>query len=274
MQKAIICAIAKNEELYINDWVKWHLDKGFDCIYLYDNNDKDKKPISDYIDKELLPKVYIVDIRGRVENRLQHKVYTDFYTEFKNDFDWCMFCDIDEYLFGISNIKLLLGLPMHKCSQQIRIKWKLFGDDNLIERDMSKPVYEIFKKQITNTLNRDLIHKGNLEKQGKMIVRGGLNNIVIHSPHFASIVQRDYIIPSCLPSGRPCYSKVVINENYSHETIYLHHYMTKSLKEFIRQKLQRTDAVFINAPLTLDYYWRINAKTPEKINYLRSKGLI
>ena len=106
-----------------------------------------------------------------------------------------------------------------------------------------------------------------------MIVRGGLDSVVIRSPHFASFGCRDNVIPSVLPSGRPCYSKVAITENYSHEKVYLNHYMTKSLSEFIDQKLSRTDAVYGNT-IKLDYYWRINKKTPQKIEWLKEKGLL
>ena len=162
---------------------------------------------------------------------------------------------------------------MYRRASQIRIKWKLFGDDDLITRDMTKPVYSVFKNEIKTSLMRDLITKGNLEHQGKALVRGGIPNVVIRSPHFASIKTRDNVIPSILPSGRPCWSKVVITENYSRETIYLYHYMTKSLSEFVEQKLNRNDAVY-NQALTLDYFWRINKKTPEKIEWLKKEGYL
>lgn len=272
--RVVICAIAKNEELYINDWIRWHIGIGFNHIYIFDNNATTKKPLLEYIDEDLRKKVSVIDFRGVCEDKLQHRLYTEFYSEYRLEFDWCLFCDIDEFLFGISNVHALLSLPLHKNSLQIRVKWMLFGDDNLIERDMSKPVYQVFKKPITQSLNRDLRKKGSLEKQGKAFVRGGLNNVVIKSPHFASIIERDYIIPSCLPSGRACYSKVVINEDYSHESIYLHHYMTKSLSEFVNQKLNRTDAVFGDTHIDMDYYWRINRKTNEKLEYLKQRGLL
>ena len=105
-----------------------------------------------------------------------------------------------------------------------------------------------------------------------MIVKGNLPNVVIESPHFASFKRRDNVIPSVLPSGRPCYSKVAIREDYSKETVFFNHYMTKSLEEFINQKMNRTDAVFGDLTLKLDYYWRINKKTEEKLNYLKEKG--
>ena len=49
--------------------------------------------------------------------------------------------------------------------------------------------------------------------------------------------------------------------------------MTKSLSEFVNQKLKRTDAVF-GDKILLNYYWRINKKTPEKIEWLKRKGII
>ena len=36
--RVCLIAIAKMENDYINDWVKYHLNLGIDRIYLYDNN--------------------------------------------------------------------------------------------------------------------------------------------------------------------------------------------------------------------------------------------
>ena len=269
--QVVVCAMAKNEHLYINDWAKWYLKLGFDKIYIYDNDDKNVTPITQYLPKS--DKIEVIDIRGQSGEFLQHDIYTNFYNTYKDTFDWCLFVDIDEFLMGIPNIHRFLEHPRFRVVKQIRIKWRLFGDDDLIERDMSKPVYEVFKKEVKSTLNRDLINVGNLEKQGKMIVRGGLPNVIIRSPHFASFYKRENVIPSVLPSGRPTWSKVVIKEPYRNEIVFINHYMTKSLSEFIKQKLDRNDAVY-NTNIKLDYYWRINAKTPQKIEWLKERGLL
>ena len=50
--------------------------------------------------------------------------------------------------------------------------------------------------------------------------------------------------------------------------------MTKSLSEFVNQKMNRTDAVFGNINIKLDYYWRINKKTPQKLEWLKERGLL
>ena len=268
--KVVICAMAKNEHLYINEWVRHYVELGFDKIYLYDNDELDKPLIMDFIDEELKPYVHYKNIRGQKKEKLQHDIYTGFYFKYNKTFDYCLFCDIDEFLFGVDNIKDFLK---NFNDEQIRIKWKLFGDDDLITRDMSKGVVDTFHKEITDTLNRNLIDKGNLEKQGKMIVKGGLNNVVIRSPHFASRESRDNILQSVLPSGKPCFSKVAIEEDYSNECVFIHHYMTKSLSEFVNQKMNRTDAVFGKRIINLNYYWRINKTTNEKLEYLKGLGI-
>ena len=272
--RVVICALAKNEHLYINDFVKWYVNLGFDTIYIYDNDELGAKSIKECIDTNLLDKVVIKNIRGFKRDKLQHDIYTGFYAKYGKDFDWVFYCDIDEFLFGVDNIKVFLNNELFECFDQIRVKWKLFGDDNLIYRDMSIPVYKAFTQEVKQTLNRNLIDKGDLERQGKSFVRGKLNNVIVRSPHFASKITRNNILKSCLPSGKPCYSGVVIKENYSEESVYLHHYMTKSLSEFVDQKMNRTDAVFGNINIKLDYYWRINKKTPQKLEWLKQRGLL
>lgn len=268
----VICAIAKNEHKYINDWVKWHLNIGFDKIYLFDNDNVDSPNVLDYVNQEYRDKIELIDIRGKKELHLQQHIYNDFYQKYRDTFDWCAFIDIDEFLFGVDNVnKWLSTIP--NDYNQVRVKWKLFGDSELITRDMSKPVYEVFTTRVKHSLHRNLMQKGNLESQGKAIVRGHLSNVIITSPHFASWQRRDYVLNSCLPSGRDCrYSKVVIHEVYDKETIWLHHYMTKSLSEFIEQKLNRNDCVY-NDNIKLNYYWRINQVTLPKVKYLRESGI-
>lgn len=271
--KVFLCALAKNEHLYINEWVAHYVKLGFDKIYIYDNDDKGTKDIYKCIDRQYSKHLVFVNIRGKHFKNMQGKCYTEFYSLHKDMFDYCMFCDIDEFLVGIDNIKTFLSQPHLKNFEQIRVKWKLFGDDNLIERDMNKGVMESFKKEITKPLSTDLKSICNLHNQGKCIIKGHMNNVVFNSVHFASRTNGT-MLSSCLPSGRLCKSGVEIKEDYTKEHIYLNHYMTKTLSEFVEQKLNRTDAVFSERQLKLEYFWRINKKTVHKLNFLKNKGII
>lgn len=271
--KAYVCALAKNEHLYINEWVAHYVKLGFDKIYIYDNDDIGTKDIYKCIDRKYSKYLVFVDIRGKHYKNMQGTIYSEFYEKHKHMFDWCLFCDIDEFLTGIDNIKDFLKDKRFLPYQQIRIKWKLFGDDNLIERDMSKPLLESFYNVITSSLTNDLKRKNNLERQAKTIVRGHLPFVHFNSVHYACDSRVRRLLPSCLPSGKKTYSLVAIEESYENENIFLNHYMTKTLSEFVNQKMNRTDAVFGDRLLKLNYYWRINEKTPEKIEYLKNMGL-
>ena len=268
--RVVVVALAKNEHLYINEWVKHYVNLGVDKIYIYDNDDKTSPFIGGFINKKYASKVEIKDIRGMRDKCFQHTIYTGFYNKYKNTFDYCLFCDIDEFLVGVDNIKTWLSKIK---AYQIRIKWRLFGDDNVIKRDTRIPLMDFFKEEVKETLTNDLKRKNTLENQGKFILRGGMPSVYINSCHFGCLDKiGEKLIPSVLPSGKPCKSRTVINEDYSEETIYLNHYMTKTLDEFINQKLNRNDAVF-NKALKLNYFWRVNKKTPEKEKYLKDMGL-
>lgn len=255
--QVVVCAIAKNEHKYINDWVKHYINLGFDTIFLYDNDDKDKPYIGNFIDKEYKDKVKIINIRGMKKQFLQHETYNMCYSANKNKVDWFLFVDIDEYLVGIDNIKVFLSQPKFSKYNQIRIKWRLFGDDNAIERDTNIPVKYFFK---------NVIKDNRLSNQSKALVRGRLY-IHINSCHYVKYLK------SCLPSGNVCNNTAIDLKNYQGETIFINHYMTKTLSEFIEQKLGRGDAVWSNRSIDLDYFFRINAKTPEKEEYLKNLGL-
>ena len=267
--RVVVCAMAKNEHLYINEWVEHYVKLGVDKIFIYDNDDLKSDYIGSYINGKYAENVVIKNVRGLKREHLQNDVYTAFYNKYGTTFDYCLFCDIDEFLAGTKDIKSWLSTLN---APQIRVKWRLFGDDNIIKRDVTIPVKDFFTKEVTHSLNRNLIDKGDLEIQGKFILKGGLKNIEFYSVHYARLLNKQKL-ESVLPSGKHCESGVRIKEDYSQETIFLNHYMTKTLDEFINQKLNRNDAVF-NKALKVDYFWRINEKTQEKIDYLKGKGLL
>ena len=103
--KVIICAMARCENAYINDWCKYHLDLGFDEIYLYDNDEVDSPYIGDAIQADLKDRIHIINIRGMREQGLQFTIYKQFYFENQDKFDWCAFIDIDEFRTGVTDLK-------------------------------------------------------------------------------------------------------------------------------------------------------------------------
>ena len=257
MSRIVVCALARHEELYIVDWIKWWRNIGVDHFYLYDNN----SPLEPRLYNALLPEqrkyCTVISIRGRHEGSLQHHVYEEFYRSYGSSFDWCFFVDVDEFLTNVDDVHAWLADPLYRGFQAIRIQWRLFGDDNLIERDMGRPVWEgIVQEQ----------NDPELAIQGKTVLRGKMRNVTSRSCHWFKV--RGVMAYACLPTGEVCRSMYQIHEPYT-SPIKLNHYRTKTLSEFMQQKWQRGDAVYSRATIDLDYYFATNEKTPEKLAWLR-----
>ena len=259
-----LCGIAKRENKYINEWCKHHLSLGFDHIYLYDNNDKNYPYVGDCIDKDLLDRITIVDWRGRKDLAILSKAYLDCY--YNTQFDWCLFCDIDEFLVGIPDIHEFFNTDKFNGIEQIRVMWEYFGDDEVIERDETIPVMDFFKVKLTNDNHHNV---------GKFFLRPGLQLREIQ-PHYA-VGQNSYQLITCFPSGKRNQDSAATlyikpqGEYQKTETVYLNHYMTKTLKEFLDQKYNTPDVMVQPTMIrrNLDYFWHLNKKTPEKEAYIK-----
>ena len=265
--RVVVCAIAKNENKYINEWAHHYFNLGFDHIYLYDNNFSKDPYVGDCFDVDIKNKITIFNVNNICGESIQERCYNNFYNTYKNDFDWCLFCDIDEFLDNTGEIHEFLSQEKFNKFNQIRIRWKLFGDDDLIERDESIPVYQFFKKPI-------LDNEG-YSTQGKAILRGHIEDDYLNIWLHVAYSKKNTII-TCLPSGKE-YEKNSTNirslnnvYDYENETVFINHYRTKTLKEFLEQKYGRTccdTGGFVT--LDMSYFFSMNKNTPEKQEYIK-----
>lgn len=142
-----LLAIAKNENWYINDWVKYHLELGFDKIFIYDNNDFED--IGLYIDEKYNDKVQIFDIHGM--KQCQNTAYRLWWYRYANDYDWVAIIDIDEFIMladKSKTIKDIMSNDGYSKYDNVRLNWVTYGDSDLIYADLSKPVYERITKTV------------------------------------------------------------------------------------------------------------------------------
>lgn len=252
--KVIICAIAKNEDKYISDFCKYHLALGFDEIHIYDNGTK--IPIND--------ERIIIHPFKNVENKCPQLVaYNDFLKTV--DYDWVTFIDIDEFitLDEYNNIKDYLMTFPEKVDS-IRLYEKVYGDDGkIIPDNINVPIYNrimTYNKNINVIWGKSIIKK---HDSWKII---NPHKIVLENEMCDAYSDRkisDYRTPpQCI-----CEDEAVF------DNCYIRHYKTKTLSEFCDQKLN-TPRVFDQAKKrTIDYYFQINEKTPEKIAYLKERGI-
>lgn len=233
----LVC-IAKNENRYIREWIDWMLGKGFDKIIICENNDKEK--ISDVVDLNYYDKLSIVDYSG--VSCVQPKAYTEAFLNFRRDCDWMFFCDCDEFLMldeKYENVKDFLSEECFNDADIIRVNWKLFSgkteNSNYDAVDGNYSVVERFKDEI----------KHNEQMYSKSFIKTDITFI----PN-TKIVGHGYVDNHNLLAvnelGQKCLNKWSKNtdniESVSYERCWLNHYPTKTIGEFVHQKMFRGGA--------------------------------
>lgn len=264
--KIALCCIAKMENEYIRFFVDYYRKLQFDKIFIYDNNNSEgerfEEVISDYIGKQY---VEIIDFRGRKIAQLA--AYQDCYDRHNKEYDWIAFFDCDEFLTfadQTNEIHSFLNQKKFMSFQVIHINWKIYGDNELLDND-GRSVVERFKDPV---LPLDFMTRGvPWNKSIKSIVRGGLSkvsyNVSAHTP-----VSKYY--HCCNSEGVAVKINSPIQE-IEFKTIFLRHYRTKSIGEWVRNKMVRG---FADQPdsswkqiLTLNHFFEYNRITKEKLDY-------
>lgn len=238
-----ICAIAKNEERYIKEWVDYHLWLGFDKIYIYDNND-----INDYSLYAILAipeyrdKVEIIDCRGKKGYQLD--AYNDFIKNRRYNVDWAAFIDCDEFI-TLVGVNLYEFLNSNIFGNIILLNWMMYGTNGLKFYE-NKPVQLRFKRP-KYPLDYDT------NKHVKSIIRlnstNGINCIFDNNPHCPTVPE-DTSVSNALGLKILPYHH---SEYVIHERAFIRHYYTKSLQEW-REKVDRGTADEVNYHRAFDEY--------------------
>ena len=99
----------------------------------------------------------------------------------------------------------------------------------------------------------------------KSILRGGMHHIVWECAHNP---QTEYYY-CCTPKGGGV--KVSYKQEIDYSIIYLRHYSTKTIGEWVRNKMIKGDVFYkgeiVHEIKSLDFFFRYNKKTEEKIKY-------
>ena len=256
--KTCIVAIGRYEGEYIEEWVNYHLNLGFDHIYLadnnYDNPERFELILQDYIKKN---KVTVFDCRGEYYHFAgQPKFYKQIYYDgILNDYDWILFIDIDEFITltdKFKNIKEYLDRDIFNDFDVIKINWMAMTDGGHVI-NTGKPVLERFQIpaakycwETGNKFGRELKNQ-----TIKSFVRPKLKNAMFdpHTAysedavagkgnHFRYCYNDGTLIPqSNDPNTYPSYG--IYTERINYNDVYIKHFQTKTVEEYVKYKMKR-----------------------------------
>jgi hypothetical protein len=132
----VICAIIKNEEHYIKEWLAFNRIVGVEHFYLYDNFSTDRTmdicdsqpDVTAIVWPQAGSEKYACPISCRFEKTPQTTAFNHFCKEYASKTEWCMFTDPDEYLFHTQQDSLpdALGSVPGDASGLV-VCWLVFG---------------------------------------------------------------------------------------------------------------------------------------------------
>jgi hypothetical protein len=188
-----ICSIIKNEQLYLKEWIDWHLSIGFDRIYLCEDIGSKSH---DHIVKEY-PEVVLFKYNDEISkyekstngSYRQVAYYEWFVDNFGKETDWCAFIDLDEFIHmdHYNNIKDFL--LEYEGYNALYVYWRFYGANGHISRPtglVQDNYTEITDfpndngwryKSIANMKNKPIFLSCHL-------VKGGVNSFKIPSHRF------------------------------------------------------------------------------------------
>lgn len=275
-----VCAIAKNENNYIEEWIRHYLKLGFDKIVLYDNNDLDGERLEDRIGDYIgAGSVDLIDARGKKSYQLE--AFNRCYHDYADRVDWILFVDIDEFLTLESESNIQDFIERNNADGRYNVlafRWRLYNDNGLlkVENDdysvlsrFTKPantrVENMLFKELIKTRIPDLcINSVHTVKEGPSI--GESDELIWNSKDVIDTVHIGYWAESDFEHF--CSSVVPVSPG-----AYIKHFRYKTIQEYLDYKVQRGYPMpFRNygTDLGLFDFFNSNFVTDEKLEFIKN----
>lgn len=118
-----ICAIAKDEGPYFTEWIEWHLSKGVEKFYIYDNESTDgtKDILEPYIQRGIVEYIHWPGYRRQLA------AYDDCLLRHRYSTRWIAFIDLDEFIVPVQDTSIPEFLKRFEAFSAVEINWLCYG---------------------------------------------------------------------------------------------------------------------------------------------------
>ena len=211
-----LVSVIKDDNIYLNEWIKHHIDIGVEEILVYDNNSK--VPLVETA--QSLPKEYLDRVIFKhlpCEELPQNNAYRQAASYYSDKSYWVLLLDVDEFLRLEDGWTLKSVAEFFKTNPNIStvlLAWRNFNAGGQ-EHYRDAPVQERFTEYVDW---QDINH-------GKTMVRPGCITFVGVHNHYVvgfNTVQTDLLHHEPGTEIAACYQKIWVD-----------HYFTKSYEEWL-----------------------------------------
>lgn len=264
--KIAICAIFKNEALYLREWIEYHKIVGVEHFYLYNNNSEDdyQSVLASYISEGT------VTLLQWPQNQAQIQCYHDGIDRFKDETEWMAFIDIDEFIVPNSTDNIYDFLkPFQKKRPVVIAYWKMFGTSGLLKRDTDGLV----TKDLTVCWNKYINIGKIFFNTAFHFDKNNKRNKILH--HYAWGKWGSISIPPVNIFNKMCtFGKNPIPRRVERDNfpLQINHYFTKTYEEYLHKKA-KGDVYFKINPHDEAYFYEHEMKS-QSVDYKIYKYLI
>lgn len=230
--KTCICTVIKNEQEYLDEWLKYHLDLGINHIFVFEDIDSDShQSITDrYKDVTLLSinnvlnaeqKKEAADLKVLKRYNCQHiyfKQALNFIKAHYATYDWCFVIDVDEFITMQNPNDSLALIESFRDFDAFVLSWKCYGASGHI----AKPNYT--NVGVVGTYTQEI--KGRIADKQESLVKTCWNMRKYKEEFF----YNQHHPRSCANWVNTKFFGQNLSLCYS--SIYLRHYITKSFEEY------------------------------------------
>lgn len=217
-----IACIAKDEGLYLKEWIEYHRIVGVERFYFYDNESSDntKEILEPYIRDEVVVYRYV---EGKV---MQRPVYQDAILKSRGQTRWLALIDLDEFIVPVQKNSIPDFLRDYEQYPGVGINWLCFDHNG----------HETRPKEHGGlvTANYTRVAKHPEEMEGNRIIKSIVNPnevVFLDSPHNFEY-KNSYAVTE---NYDPAWYKT---KYYSGSKIRINNYCRKSIEEY-KQKMSR-----------------------------------
>lgn len=217
---AIVC-VAKDEGIYLKEWIEFHKMVGVERFYFYDNesDDNTKEILDPYINNGTVVYHFLPN-HPITKRRPQEEAYNDAIFKYRDRTRWMAMIDIDEFLFPTEKDTLPEFLVDYEQHPAVVVNWMCFdsnGHDKMptAHGGLVTANYTRVRKNHEHPLDRNI----------KSIVDP--KRTVYFTVHFGLYYHNFNAVTENLETVRGQFSKT-----HSSSKIRINHYRSKSNEEF------------------------------------------
>lgn len=222
-----ICAMFKDEALFLKEWVEFHRLIGAKRFYLYNNlsSDNYKEVLEPYIKDNI---VVLIDwpVNSNDWLWLQNACYENTLQLTRGKVKWVAFLDLDEFLYSPMSKSLPNLLKDYDQFGGVCVNWQIYGTSNVyqIPKDGLQSEYLIYKALPTYGANYSI--KSIVQPDRTADCKNGPHCFSYYTPYYQVNTNKEKF-------DGPLSPKVLIDK------IRINHYWTRDIKYFTEIKIAR-----------------------------------